>query len=152
MTHWIDTDSPEATHAVGARLAALLRPGDLLLLRGELGAGKTQLAQGVARGLGIAQAVRSPTFTLIHEYHEGRLPLYHMDLYRLSGEGDIASLGLDDYLSGSGVVIIEWPERADALPADALTLHIEATSPTTRRITFAPHGPRAEAVVDGMMG
>ena len=148
----LQTDSADATREVGARLAAWLQPGDLLLLSGELGAGKTQLTQGIAQGLGIARAVRSPTFTLIHEYREGRIPLYHLDLYRLSGEGDLASLGMDDYLGGDGVVVIEWPQRATDLPPEALTIHLTATSPTARLLTFVPQGARAEEIVQRAQG
>lgn len=139
---------PAQTHVLGARLAALLQPGDTLLLHGELGAGKTHFAQGVARGLGIEETVRSPTFTLVSEYHEGRLPLYHIDLYRLEGEADLATVGLEEYLEGDGVAIVEWPERAPGwLPDAALHLYLERSGPEQRRLRLEAHGPRAMALL-----
>src|SRR4051794_25057361 len=93
--------SADQTRRLGARLAEWLAPGDVLLLRGDLGAGKTVFAQGVAAGLGIDEPVTSPTFTLIHEHH-GRVPLYHVDLYRIGGDVEAGDLGLEDYLYGDG--------------------------------------------------
>ena len=113
----IQSTAPDATTQMGERLGRVLRAGDLLLLRGDLGAGKTQFARGVAAGLGIAGPIPSPTFTLVNEYagHNATgeaVPLAHIDLYRLGDSGDLDSLGLDDYLSGAWAVVIEWPERA----------------------------------------
>ncbi len=105
------TASEEETREFAGRLASLLRPGDTVLLVGELGAGKTRLAQGIARGLGVTERVTSPTFTLLREYH-GRIPLYHLDAYRLEGPWDLYDLGMEEYLEGEGVLVVEWGDRA----------------------------------------
>ncbi|CCQ91407.1 UPF0079 ATP-binding protein yjeE [Nitrospina gracilis 3/211] len=104
--------SPEDTKNLGQRMGRLLKPGDILLLFGDLGAGKTTLVQGIAQGMEVPpdQYVRSPSFTLINEYR-GRLPMYHIDLYRIESEGEMADLGLEDYLFGEGVTLIEWGEK-----------------------------------------
>ena len=152
MSITIESHSPEETRALGARLGALLRAGDSVLLRGTLGAGKTQLAQGIARGLGVGGVVRSPTFTLINEYDDGRLPLYHMDLYRLEGEGELASIGLDDYVGADGVLLVEWPERAAGhFPADALRVTLDPRGPGERAITLEAGGPRAATLLDALL-
>ena len=110
MSEEILTNSEHETEAAGARLAGSLRAGDVVLLYGDLGAGKTAFTRGLARGLGIDPAdVSSPTFTLIQEYH-GRLTLYHVDLYRLD-EREVDDLGLEELVLGDGVVVIEWAER-----------------------------------------
>jgi tRNA threonylcarbamoyladenosine biosynthesis protein TsaE len=110
--------SADETRAIGADLAGRLRAGDIVLLRGDLGAGKTTLTQGIARGLGVEAAVQSPTFTLVAEYSAPLIgsdaQLIHIDLYRLEGAADLDSVGLDEYLEQSeSVVVIEWPDRAD---------------------------------------
>ena len=106
----IVSTSVDDTLNIGRRLAASLHGGDTVLLRGELGAGKTVLARGLAQGLGFSHFRGSPTFTLVNEY-DGPKPMYHLDLYRLN-EVDVADLGLEDYLSPDSVLVIEWPERA----------------------------------------
>ncbi len=108
------TRSPEETEAAGRELAGWLRPGDVVLLEGELGAGKTVMARGIVRGLGSADHVSSPTFVLVHEYR-GRAPVAHADLFRIGGPADIEDLGLEEYLDGQFVVLVEWPERAGAM-------------------------------------
>jgi tRNA threonylcarbamoyladenosine biosynthesis protein TsaE len=135
MTHTTHTEA--ATTALARDLAAGLRTGDILLLSGDLGAGKTAFARGLAEGLGAdPDAVSSPTFTLIHEYRGGRLPLYHADLYRLD-EVTADELGLEELAAG-GVLAIEWPERlAHAIPG-ARTIVIEMVDETTRRIRLEP--------------
>ncbi len=137
--------SAAQTHRLGARLGELLQAGDVLLLEGDLGAGKTVFAQGVAEGLGIQDPVTSPTFTLIHEY-EGRLPLYHVDLYRLAGDPDAAAIGLEEYLWGEGVTLIEWPDRAGRLlPPERLTIALRPVAPqadSKRAIRLTPTGER----------
>ncbi len=106
--------SEEETIAWGERLAETVRPGDLIIISGELGTGKTRLVQGIARGLGVEERVTSPTFALVREY-QGRLPLYHVDLYRLEA-GDLPGLGLEEYAASDGVTCIEWGEKALAEP------------------------------------
>jgi len=134
--------SPEDTHRFAARLAGRLGPGAVLALHGELGAGKTCLVQGLARALGVTAPVGSPTFTLINE-HPGRLPLYHIDLYRIRSPREALALGLDDYLYGDGVAAIEWAERvADLLPPHTLHIRLEpGAAPDERLITVSGGGP-----------
>jgi tRNA threonylcarbamoyladenosine biosynthesis protein TsaE len=111
------TQSAAETRALAGELAAGLRAGDVLALHGELGAGKTCFIQGLAAALGVREAVSSPTYTLVHEY-AGRVPLYHLDLYRLRGADEALAMGLDEWLEGDGVTVIEWAERAaEVLPA-----------------------------------
>ena len=135
------TNSEIETEALGRSLAAQLRPGDVLLLRGELGAGKTVFARGVARGLGVEGPVSSPTFTLLI-CHEGRVPFHHFDLYRLAGEDDFFAAGLEDSVVGESVTLMEWPERCpEALPACHLKIGIAyGASECERRITMTPCG------------
>jgi tRNA threonylcarbamoyladenosine biosynthesis protein TsaE len=136
--------SEEETAALAARVAALLRPGDVLCLRGDLGAGKTTFTRSLVAALGSSAPVSSPTFTLVHEYKGGLLPIWHVDAYRLRSADDTADIGLDDvFLSGEGVVVIEWPERIEgALPDDHLDITIQDTGGDTRTIHIFPHGPR----------
>jgi len=107
--------SPADTIAHGHALAATLRRGDVLALSGDLGAGKTHFVKGLAAGLGAPASVTSPTFTLLHEYRGGRLPLYHFDFYRLDHADEALRIGLDEYLFGDGVCVIEWAEKFPAL-------------------------------------
>ncbi len=131
----ITTHSAEETLVLGRRLAATLRKGDVLALAGDLGAGKTQLVKGIAAGLGIAQEVTSPTFTLIHEYPGGKVPLYHIDLYRLDSPGEALKIGLDEYLGGNGVAIIEWADKfAELIPAHSRWIRFRAYDGDTRKI------------------
>lgn len=111
----IDAFSPEDTLAAGRRMAAALEPGTVVCLSGELGAGKTVFAQGLARGLGIEGPVCSPTFTLIQEYREGRIPLYHFDVYRIDGPWDMDELGYEEYFYGDGVCLVEWGNLIEEL-------------------------------------
>jgi tRNA threonylcarbamoyladenosine biosynthesis protein TsaE len=116
--------SEAETEAVGAEVAATLGPGDVVLVRGDLGAGKTVFVRGLAAGLGLdPDVVSSPTFTLVHEYRGGRLPLVHLDLYRLDG-ADLDDIGLDADLAARGVVVVEWPERLRHAVAGAVRVHI----------------------------
>jgi len=131
----IETHSVGETVGFGERLAAELHSGDVLALSGELGSGKTALVKGIARGLGIAQDVTSPTFTLVHEYAGGRLPLFHLDLYRLDSVGQALAIGVEDYLNGSGVAVIEWAEKiAPLLPEHARRIRLESLGENVRRI------------------
>ena len=128
------TDTEQETSAAGERLAATLRPGAVVLLFGELGAGKTAFVRGLARGLGAPEDdVSSPTFTLIQEYSQGRVPLYHVDLYRLA-PAEIPDLGLDELISGDAVVAIEWADRWPDRPAEAIEVHISHTGENQRTI------------------
>ncbi|HEY6000787.1 MAG TPA: tRNA (adenosine(37)-N6)-threonylcarbamoyltransferase complex ATPase subunit type 1 TsaE [bacterium] len=140
------SSSPEATAAVAGRLARTFAPGTVLALVGPLGAGKTAFVKGLAAGLGLpAREVVSPTFTLVHE-HAGPVPLFHADLYRLSGAEEVAELGLDDYAARGGILAIEWAERAgDALPRGAVTVTIEVSGPRARSIAVAPPPARRRA-------
>ncbi len=129
------------TRLLGERLAAQLCGGDVLLLCGELGAGKSELARGVARGLGVKGPVTSPSFTIMQLYASGRLPLYHFDWYRLGSADELYELSMDEYLYGDGVCLVEWPDRAaEALPACRLRLDIQTVDGDTRRITATPEG------------
>jgi tRNA threonylcarbamoyladenosine biosynthesis protein TsaE len=131
----VETHSAAATMEFGAHLAGSLLPGTVIALSGELGAGKTCLVKGIARGLGITQEVTSPTFTLIHEYTGGRLPLVHVDLYRLETINQAIAIGIEDHLSGNGVTIIEWAEKiASLLPASTQHIELQFINDTTRRI------------------
>jgi tRNA threonylcarbamoyladenosine biosynthesis protein TsaE len=140
----IASRSPTETVAIGEALADLLRDGDLVLLHGDLGAGKTTLAKGIASALGIEDVVSSPSFSLVNEYDTGRATsvtrLYHLDLYRLRGEDDLASIGFEDFVApADGVTIVEWPERAaTALPERFLLIEIETIGSDRRRLRFVP--------------
>ena len=119
------TGSPEQTERLGKALAALLRAGDVIACRGDLAAGKTALTRGIAEGLGVSGPVTSPTYTIVNEYHDGRLPLFHFDMYRLASADDLYDIGWDDYLDRGGVCAVEWSERvASALPEGTITVDI----------------------------
>ena len=148
----ITTTSGARTRALGRRLARLLRPGDVVLLQGPLGAGKTTFAQGVGAGLGVEGPVRSPTFVLLSQ-HEGTTPLYHAELYRLEAIEDVAELALAEQ-AAAGVLLVEWPERGlEALPAEHLLLVLEPLPevPAARRITAVAVGERYRRIVDGLL-
>lgn len=133
------------TQRIGARLGELLQRGDIICLEGELGTGKTCLAQGIARGMGIEERVTSPSFTLIREYgrHGARLPLYHIDFYRIEEIEETLTLGLDDYLYGNGVCVIEWAERAKGiLPGERLWITLKHLDETKRGILMEATGKR----------
>ncbi|WPD24267.1 MAG: tRNA (adenosine(37)-N6)-threonylcarbamoyltransferase complex ATPase subunit type 1 TsaE [Candidatus Electrothrix scaldis] len=130
------------TEALGRKMGQLAQPGDVILLHGDLGVGKTTLTQFIAQGLEVPedQYVSSPSFALMHEY-PGRLPLFHMDCYRLAGEEDIEGAGLVDYIGGAGLTIIEWPDRLGSLqPKERLDLFLEALDETTRKCILRPRG------------
>jgi tRNA threonylcarbamoyladenosine biosynthesis protein TsaE len=143
----ITSHSPEETQDFGARLGELARPGDVLLLVGELGAGKTCLTQGIARGLGIKEYAASPSFVVVRELY-GRLPLYHMDFYRLDNLEEIADLGLDDYFYGQGVSVVEWADKGlSLLPAEHLLVEMSYLSDTGRRLKLKARGKRYRELV-----
>ncbi len=130
------TNSAAETRALGERLASGLQPGDTVILEGELGAGKSELARGIARGLGVTETVTSPSFTILNVYESGRCPLYHFDWYRLESEEELYELGMDEYLGGDGIAVVEWAERCpDAVPEDCIRIRLEATGEETRQIT-----------------
>ena len=136
MTATHTTRSEQETTAVAKALAAELRAGDIILLSGNLGAGKTAFVRGLAEGLGIDPLeVSSPTFTLVHEYRGGRLTLYHVDLYRLD-RAATGALGLEELGVGDGVLAIEWPDRLTHVLEGARTVQIEIVDDTTRRILY----------------
>ena len=131
----IVTNSAAETRELGARLAGLLKAGDVVLLEGELGAGKSELARGVAGGLGVTETVTSPSFTILNVYESGRVPLYHFDWYRLESAEELYELGMDEYLGGDGVALVEWAERIpEALPETCSRIRLEATGEEDRRI------------------
>jgi tRNA threonylcarbamoyladenosine biosynthesis protein TsaE len=128
----------EAMRALGAALAAVARPGDVLCLFGDLGAGKTQLAKGFGAGLGVGETISSPSFVLMAEY-QGRLPMFHIDLYRLAGGAAAISDGLLDERQADGVTLIEWADRlGSALPASRLDVRIQGTGDEPRAVLLAP--------------
>ena len=144
----VTTRDAGETRALGARLAAAARPGDLLCLVGDLGAGKTQLAKGFAEGLGITDTVSSPTFVLMFEY-AGRLPLFHVDLYRLEDAADAFAGGLIDERQLDGVALVEWAERlGEALPAARLDVLIDGTADEGRTITIRSTDPVYDRYLD----
>ena len=130
------SNSPAETETIGRRFADKVSPGSILALRGELGAGKTQFTKGLAAELGVETGVTSPTFTIIHEYSGGRLPVYHFDFFRLENRASVERLGLDDYLFGDGVSVIEWADRfPEFIPKQARWISFEMKSENTRLIT-----------------
>jgi tRNA threonylcarbamoyladenosine biosynthesis protein TsaE len=139
------SNSVEQTRRLGARFGELAQAGDLLCLEGELGTGKTAFVQGLARGLGIAPAVHSPTFIMANEYRGGRLVLNHLDVYRVGALGEAIGIGLDDYLYGDGVTVIEWAEKIRALvPPEHLWITFRHLAETKRALLITPRGERYE--------
>ena len=144
--------SPDATRALAARLAEVALPGDVLCLWGELGAGKTVFAKGFGAGLGVDATISSPSFVLMGEY-AGRLPLFHIDLYRLASAADALDGGLLDDRQAAGVVLIEWPDRlGDAVPGDRLDVRIDGGGDEPRRIVLEASGDAHRRYVDAARG
>jgi len=138
----IDLATPEDTKRLGILLGRIARPGDVIALEGDLGAGKTFLTQAIGQGLEVPETCRitSPTFSLIHEY-PGRLPLFHIDLYRLADEDEMVALGLDDYLYDEGVTVIEWAGRLGRLlPEERLELFLLIAGPESRKVRIKAVG------------
>ena len=128
------TNSPEETEKIGAALGKRIKPGTVIAYRGDLGAGKTAFTRGLARGLGSAELVTSPTYTIVNEYLGGRIPLFHFDMYRLHSSDDLWDIGWEDYLERGGVCAVEWSENvADALE-DPIFITIEKLGEETRQI------------------
>jgi len=145
----IVSNSPAETMAFGRRLGSLLGAGDVVALVGPLGSGKTTLTKGIAQGLGLDEPrwVTSPTFVLVHQY-EGRLPIYHVDAYRLKGQAEAEALGTEEIFFGDGVAIVEWAERiAGALPRERLEIALEIKGETARELSLGPFGERFEGLV-----
>lgn len=148
----LHSQSAAHTHRLGMRLGALLLPGDVVLLEGTLGAGKTALTQGIGAGMGITETINSPTFTLLKEY-AGRLPLYHFDLYRIEDPEELFALGFEDYFGGEGVCVVEWADRGIAAdgatlwPANWLRMTITADGAARRSFTCTAVGARGEALL-----
>jgi tRNA threonylcarbamoyladenosine biosynthesis protein TsaE len=141
------TQSPEETRQLGVHLGEFARPGDIFLLVGNLGVGKTCLTQGIAWGLGSSDYALSPTFVLMREI-KGRLPLYHIDLFRLDRIEEISDLGLDDYLYGNGLCVIEWAEKGlRILPDEHLMIKIECLGDTERYFEFCSCGKNYEKLL-----
>lgn len=140
----VESNSAEETQALASRLARLAEAGDLLCLWGELGAGKTVFAKGFGAGLGVVATINSPSFVLMAE-HAGRLPLFHLDLYRLGDDTDVLQGGLLDERQAAGVTLIEWPERLGSLlPAERLDVRIAISGTEQRAITLQPVGAGME--------
>lgn len=144
------THSPEETMGLAATLAEKLQEKDVITLEGDLGAGKTTFTKGLAKGLGIQRNVNSPTFTIIKEY-KGRLPLYHMDVYRL--EDTFEDLGFDEYFEGDGVTVVEWAHLIeDQLPPELLKVYIYRLDESKRKIVLEPVGSRYEQLCKEIIG
>lgn len=133
------SNSPEETAQLAKKIAKKLTPGVVITLEGDLGAGKTTFTKALAKGLGISRNVNSPTFTIIKEYHEGRLPLYHMDVYRIEDEEE--DLGFDEYFEGKGVTVVEWAHLIESqLPQHRLDISIKYIEGNQRKIILKPYG------------
>lgn len=146
----IETNSEEQTKSLAEKIATLLKPGDVLTLEGDLGAGKTTFTKGIAAGLGISRTLSSPTFTIVKEY-EGTIPLYHMDVYRLEGSDE--DIGFDEYFHGNGIAVVEWAQFIeDYLPLERLNITINYLDEESRIIEFEPIGDHFEKVVKEITG
>ena len=136
-----ESNSAAQTQRIGAALAAQLQPDDVLVMLGDMGAGKSEFTRGLARGLGVSGYVTSPTFTILQVHDSGRLPLYHFDWYRLSDPEELYELSMDEYLQNGGVAVIEWPSRAEeSVPETYLEVELCPTGDDTRLITLTPVG------------
>jgi tRNA threonylcarbamoyladenosine biosynthesis protein TsaE len=153
MARTIDIPDLAATEVFGRRLGALLFPGAVVALIGQLGAGKTHLTRAVAEGLGVKNpaVVNSPTFVLIQEY-PARLPIYHFDAYRLTGSREFAELGVDEYFRGDGVCLVEWADKVEStLPADHLRIEIEIVDENRRRFQLRAAGEKYEELINRLV-
>ncbi|MDW7650688.1 MAG: tRNA (adenosine(37)-N6)-threonylcarbamoyltransferase complex ATPase subunit type 1 TsaE [Bacillota bacterium] len=150
MERTIETCSEQETEALGAQLGERLFAGAVVLLEGELGAGKTVFARGVGRGLGVETPIQSPTFTILNA-HQGRLPYYHFDLYRLDAEEELYELGMDEYLDGEGVSLVEWAGRfAGFFSLAALQVRITGEEGACRQITFLADAEIYQKIIDDL--
>lgn len=130
------THSPMETEQLGQKLGQTLPAGTVIAYRGDLGAGKTAFTRGLARGLGITDPVTSPTYTIVNEYLNGRLPLFHFDMYRLHSADDLFDIGWDDYLERGGICAVEWSENVTEAMEDAITVTIQKIGEESRKITL----------------
>jgi tRNA threonylcarbamoyladenosine biosynthesis protein TsaE len=147
----ICTQNSEETMDFGERLGAALEAGDVVALFGDLGAGKTTMTKGIARGVGVTSEIHSPTFTLIHE-HSGRVPFYHVDLYRLAGDEDVEFLGLEEYVFGDGITVIEWADRAPRLlPEERLEITLGFTGDEQREMKINATSERLQRIVESVV-
>ena len=136
------SNSAEKTESFGRQFAGKVKRGDVLALAGELGSGKTQFVKGLAAALGATTSATSPTFTLIHEYSGGRLPIYHFDFFRVEDSASAERLGLDEYFFGDGVSVVEWADKfSDLIPENALWISFETKSEDQRAITISGNSP-----------
>lgn len=147
------THSAAQTIRIGQRIGELLERGDLVLLVGEFGSGKTHLIKGVVQGLGSEDLVNSPSFVFINEYRAGsrhqRMRIYHADLYRIAAQGELSGIGLEDSLAGDGVCLVEWADRAPVLLAEEhLAVQLQYLNDTKRVLQFVPHGRRYQSLVE----
>ena len=144
----VETADAPATRALGERLGRVARPGDVIAVTGDLGAGKTELAKGFGRGLDVAEVISSPSFVLMAE-HPGRIPFFHLDLYRLDGPDEAVAGGLLDEREGDGVTLVEWADRLrDELPPGRLDIAIEILSDERRRVVLRAHDARHRAYLE----
>ena len=151
MTYIIKTNSVEETQLLAEKIGGWVQPGMILTLEGDLGAGKTTFTKGFAKGLDIKRNVNSPTFTIIKEY-QGRLPLYHMDVYRLKHPDEMYDLGYEEYFYGEGVTVVEWAKIIEPLlPDEYLAMEILVV-PEGRELCFIPHGIRYERLIEELTG
>ena len=144
------SSSSETTLEFGKKLGSICEPGDVICLAGDLGAGKTTMAQAIAAGAGVDEGeyVTSPTFAILHE-HRGRIPIYHMDFYRLGSSEDVVALGLEEYFYGDGLTLVEWCERAsDLLPESVLVIHLNFIDDCSREISLHGKSPRWKKRID----
>ncbi len=147
----IISNSMEQTQRLGARLGSLLRPGDLICLSGDMGAGKTVFTGGIGKGWGTKNPVTSPTYNLVHEHRrdKDKQRLYHLDCYRLRGSEDTYTIGFDDLIEGDDVIVLEWPERIqDVLPEERLWLHLRVVETNRRNLIFEGMGKRYKELID----
>lgn len=145
------TTSPEQTWRIGELLGSRLGAGDFVCLYGDLGSGKTNFSYGIAQGLDVQeQYITSPTFTLVNEY-QGRVPLYHLDLYRLNDPGELENIGFEEYIDSDGVAVIEWAEKAeDYLPEEHLSIYLAYVDEHSRELGFLAEGERYQKLLDEM--
>ncbi|MEQ8198078.1 MAG: tRNA (adenosine(37)-N6)-threonylcarbamoyltransferase complex ATPase subunit type 1 TsaE [Clostridiaceae bacterium] len=139
-------DSVEKTSELGKKLGASARPGDIFCLTGDLGTGKTHFSKGFAEGLGVTETITSPTFTIVNEYHSGKIPLFHFDVYRVSDPDEIMAIGFDEYIFGNGVTLIEWANYIeDILPEEFVHINISKlpeAGETYRKVKITAYGER----------